>query len=153
MRLAPCVTNMWQIVLRWYHAALCKAVWPLKYKQRLITVNLGQKKLIICFSGTARVTFNPPHQKFLLHFQYSHWKIVYTSLIVSLGRQSFAAILFVDWVVHILKVENFSGNYSDTSFFSISFKKNKNKKPPARIIFKKKVPEKHIINFFWPYLV
>ena len=28
---------------------------------------LGHKKLIICFSGTARVTFNPPHQKFLLH--------------------------------------------------------------------------------------
>ena len=28
---------------------------------------LGQKKLIICFSGTARVTLNPPHQKFLLH--------------------------------------------------------------------------------------
>ena len=36
------------------------------------TQQLGQKKLIICFSGTARVTFNPPHQKFLLHFQYSH---------------------------------------------------------------------------------
>ena len=96
---------------------------------------LGQKKLIICFSGTARVTFNPPHQKFLLHFQYSHLKIVYTSTIVSLGRPSFAAILFVDWLVRILKVENFSGNYSDTSFFSISFKKIKNKKPPARIIF------------------
>ena len=93
----------------------------------------------------------PPHQKFLLHLQYSHLKIVYTSRIVSLGRPSFAAILFVDWLVRILKVENFSGNYSDTSFFSISFKKNKNKKPPARIIFKKKVPEKHIINFFWPY--
>ena len=77
----------------------------------------------------------PPHQKFLLHFQYSHLKIIYTSRIVSLGRPSFAAILFVDWLVRILKVENFSGNYSDTSFFSISFKKIKNKKPPARIIF------------------
>ena len=96
---------------------------------------LGQKKLIICFSGTARVTFNPPHQKFLLHFQYSHLKIVYTSQIVSLGRPSFAAILFVDWLVRILKLKNFSGNYSDTSFFSISLKKIKNNKPPARIIF------------------
>ena len=59
-----------------------------------IFLQLGQKKLIICFSDTARVTFNPPpHQKFLLHFQYSHLKIVYTSRIVSLGRPSFAAIL------------------------------------------------------------
>ena len=58
--------------------------------------------------------------------------------IVSLGwpcQPSFAAILFVDWLVRILKVENFSGNYSDTLFCSISFNKNKNKKPPAHIIF------------------
>ena len=27
---------------------------------------LGQKKLIICFSGTARVTFNPPAQKIFI---------------------------------------------------------------------------------------
>ena len=43
-----------------------------------------------------------------------------------LGRPSFAAILFADWLVRILKVENFSGNYSDTSICSISFKKIKN---------------------------
>ena len=31
------------------------------------------KKIIICFSGTARASpSTPPHQKFLLHFQYSH---------------------------------------------------------------------------------
>ena len=27
-------------------------------------LKLGHRKLIICFSGTARVTFNPLHQKF-----------------------------------------------------------------------------------------
>ena len=77
----------------------------------------------------------PPASKIFLHFQFLHWKIVYTSRIVSLGHLSFAVILFVDWLVRILKVENFSGNYSDTSFYGISFKKMKNKKPPARIIF------------------
>ena len=34
-------------------------------------------------------------------------KNVNTSLIVRLGRPSFAAILFVDWLVRILKVESF----------------------------------------------
>ena len=106
-----------------------------KYKKLRIKNIIRPKKIIICFSGTARVTFNPPNQKFLLHSQYSYLKIVYTSRIVSLGRPSFAAILFVDWLVRILKVENFSGNYSDTSFYSISFNKIKNKKPPACIIF------------------
>ena len=99
----------------------------------LVIILIRPKKLIICFSGTVRVTFKPPHQKFLLHFQYSHWKIVCTSRIVSLGRPSFAAILFVDWLVCILKVKIFSGNYSDTSFYIISFEKIKNKKPPARL--------------------
>ena len=28
------------------------------------------KKLVICFSGTAGVTFNPQHQKFLMQFQF-----------------------------------------------------------------------------------
>ena len=97
-------------------------------------LRLGQKKLYVSQAPPASPS-TPPHQNFLLHFQYSHLKIVYTSRIVSLGRPSIAAILFVDWLVRILKVENFSGNYSDTSFFSISFKKIKNKKPPARIIF------------------
>ena len=33
------------------------------------------KKLITCFSGTARITFNPSlDQKFLFHFKYSHEK-------------------------------------------------------------------------------
>ena len=31
-------------------------------------INLGQKKLIICFSGTARVTFNPPASKIFIAF-------------------------------------------------------------------------------------
>ena len=31
-----------------------------------------------------------------------------------------AAIWFVDWLVHILKVENFSGNYSDTRFIAVN---------------------------------
>ena len=31
-------------------------------------LELGEKKLIICFSGTARVTFNPPHQKIFIAF-------------------------------------------------------------------------------------
>ena len=30
---------------------------------------LGHKKLIICFSGTARVTFNPPASKIFIAFQ------------------------------------------------------------------------------------
>ena len=30
--------------------------------------NLGQKKLIICFSGTARVTFNPPASTIFITF-------------------------------------------------------------------------------------
>ena len=30
---------------------------------------LGQKKLMICFSGTARVTFNPPASKIFIAFQ------------------------------------------------------------------------------------
>ena len=98
-----------------------------------IYISLGQKKLIICFSGTARVTFNPLASKIFIAFPVFTFKNCLR--IVSLGRPSFAAILFVDWLVRILKVENFSGNHSDTSFFSISFKKNKNKKPPARIIF------------------
>ena len=51
--------------------------------------------------------------------------MVYTSQIVSLGRPSFAAILFVDWLVRKLKVKNFSGNSSDTSLYSISYKKIK----------------------------
>ena len=42
------------------------------FKIYLIYYSLGQKKLIICFSDTARVTFNPRQQKFLLHFQYSY---------------------------------------------------------------------------------
>ena len=43
---------------------------------------------------------------------------------------------FVGWLLRILKIENVSGNYSDTSFYSVSFKK-----------INKKRPEKH----FWPY--
>ena len=29
-----------------------------------LLIALGQKTLMICFSGTARVTFNPPHKIF-----------------------------------------------------------------------------------------
>ena len=32
-------------------------------KENIHCNHLGHKKLIICFSGTARVTFNPPHIK------------------------------------------------------------------------------------------
>ena len=67
----------------------------------------------------------PPHQNLM----------VYTSQIISLGGPSFAAILFFDWLVHILKVRNFSGNYLETSFYGISFKKIKNKKLLSCIIF------------------
>ena len=80
----------------------------------------GQKKVNYLFLRYRQHHLQPPpHQKFLLHFQYSHRKIVYTSLIVRLGQPSFAAILFVDWLVRILKVDIFSGNYSDTLFYSI----------------------------------
>ena len=62
---------------------------------------------------------------------------------VSLGRPSFAAILFVEWLVRILKVKNFSGNYSVMYRF-IAF----HSKSSPTSFSKKKVPEKHIINFF-----
>ena len=108
---------------------------PLGCQIGLVTLFLNEhskaKKIIICFSGTTRVTFIPPHQTFLLHFKYSHLKIVYTSRIVSLGRPSFAAILFVDSLVRILKVESFSRNFSDTLFYSISINKIKKSHPPA----------------------
>ena len=62
----------------------------------------------------------PPASKIFIAF--SVFTLKNTSQIVSLGRPSFASILF-DWLVRILKVENISGNYSDTSFYSISLKK------------------------------
>ena len=96
---------------------------------------LRPKKINYMFLRHRPRHFQPPASKIFIACSVFTLKIVYTSRIVSLGRPSFAAILFVDWLVRILKVKNFSGNYSDTSFFSISFKKNKNKKPPARIIF------------------
>ena len=65
------------------------------------------KKLTICFSGTARVTSTPPALKIFIAFPVF-------------------SILFVDWLVRILKVENFAGNYSDTLIFGISFQKIKN---------------------------
>ena len=52
--------------------------------------------------------------------------------------------------MHILKVETFSGNYSDTSFYSISFNKIKNKKPPAASFSKKKCLRNILLIFFWP---
>ena len=39
----------------------------------------------------------PPASKIFIAFTVFTLKIVYTSLTVSLGRLSFAAILFVDW--------------------------------------------------------
>ena len=35
----------------------------------IIGFALGHEKLIICFSGTARVTFNPPASKIFIAFQ------------------------------------------------------------------------------------
>ena len=105
--------------------------------------NLRPNKINCMFLRHRPCHFQPPASKILLHFQYSHFKIVYTSRIVSLGRPSFATILFVDWLVRILEVENFSGNYS---FFSILFQKNKNKKlPPAS--FSKKSARETLIFF------
>ena len=93
------------------------------------------KKLIICFSGTARITFNPPASKIFIAFPVFILKNRLYIANCQFRSAVICAILFVDWLVRILKVENFSGNYSDTSFYSISFNKIKNKKPPARIIF------------------
>ena len=79
-------------------------------------VMVRPKKLFICSSGTLNP---PPHHKFVLYLQcIDTEKIVYTSQIFSLGHPSFAAILFVNWLARIIKVGNFSGNYSATSFYS-----------------------------------
>ena len=107
---------------------------------------LRQKK-INYVSQAPPASPSTPRIKNFIAFPVFRLKIVYTSRIVSLGWPSFAAILFVDWLACILKVENFSGNYSDTSFYSISFNKIKNKRCPLHH-FLKKMPEKHIINFF-----
>ena len=64
-----------------------------------------------------------------------------------LGRPSLAAILFVDWLVGIVKVENFVGNDSDTLFYSISFKKYKKGRPPAS--FSKKKCLRNILLIFF----
>ena len=37
-------------------------------KSYILTSYIIRPKKIICFSDTARVTFKPPHQNFLLHF-------------------------------------------------------------------------------------
>ena len=108
---------------------------------------LRPKKIIICFSGTARVTFNPPASKIFI--VYSVFALKNRLYIVSLGWLSFSTILFVDWLVRILKVENFSGNYSDTSFYSISFKKIKAARPHH---FQKKCLNNILLIFFLPKL-
>ena len=62
-------------------------------------------------------------EKSSIHCELSVWSAV------------ICAILFVDWLVRIPRVKKFSGNYSDTSFYSILFNKIKNKKLPASILF------------------
>ena len=56
-----------------------------------IRANLGQKKLILCFSGTTHITFNPPASKFFIAFLVFFFKL-------SKHREyqfSLAAIFFV----------------------------------------------------------
>ena len=80
--------------------------------------------MIICFSGNARVTFNTPASKIFIAFPVFTLK---NPLYIENCQFRSAVICchFVDWLVCILKVEIFSGNYSDTSYYSISFNKIK----------------------------
>ena len=69
----------------------------------------------LCFSGTARITFNPPHEKF---YSFSSIHIEKSSI-----HRKISPILFVfGWLVDNQLVAahskscTFSRNYSDTSF-------------------------------------
>ena len=123
--------------------------------------HLGQKKLNISFSGTSLITFNSPHQKFLFTFQdedipdYNHFgaqnvvfvcdflllSLFYMITVLHMHFQHFMKSFLILNAWYVLKFLLY------TNIFSI---KNKNKKPPSLIIFRKKVPEKLIINFSWP---
>ena len=61
----------------------------------------------------------PPALKFFIAFPLFILKNHLYIAICQLRSAVICAILFVDWLVRILKVENFSGNYSDTSFITI----------------------------------
>ena len=105
----------------------------------LFLFNLRPKKLNYMFLRHRPIHLQPPAPKIFISFPVFILKnrlyIGNCQFRWAVICRHFATILFVDWLVRILKVEIFSGNYSDTSFYSISFNKIKNKKPPARIIF------------------
>ena len=73
------------------------------------------KKLIVCFPGTARFTYEPPHQKIFIVFPVITLKNL-LHIVNCKFREAVIcrqpATLFVDWLVRILKVEHISGNYS-----------------------------------------
>ena len=123
---------------------------------------LGHKKLIICISGTARVTFNPPASKIFIAFQLSKCEksSTHRELSVQSGRHLPCLLVsMVGWLSEfwctcsrdsapLIKSRKF---FYGTSFLLAKGKKIKIKRrPPA--FFLKKVPEKHIIKFLWPYV-
>ena len=97
---------------------------------------LRPKKLIICFSGTARITLNPPHQKQVSKCEKSSTH----ELSVQSGRH-FPCLLvnMVGWLVEFwctrARDSAFLRNIVGTSFLFEKGKKNKNKKSPSRIFF------------------
>ena len=106
------------------------------------------KKLIICFSGTARVTFNPPASKIFIAFSVFTLK---NRLYIGNCQFRSAVICrhFVCWLAGAhTKSRKFSGNYSDTSFFSISLKKIKIKSRPPASFSKKKCLRNILLIFF-----
>ena len=89
----------------------------------------------------------PPHKNFhCISSIHTEKSSIHCELSV-LIRPSFAAILFVDWLVCILKVEIFSRNYTDTSFYSISFRKQKIKSRPPASFSKKKCLRNILLTF------
>ena len=112
---------------------------------------LGHKKLIICFLGTARVTFNPRIKNFYsVPTSKCEKSSTHCELSVQSGRHLPCFLLSIVGLLlnsgtpalviwhHLLKVGNFYGTSSEHCFYSQKVKKIKIKsRPPASFSEKK----------------
>ena len=78
-----------------------------KYSMYTENAIVRPKKLIKCFSGTVCVTFNSPASKIFIAFSVFAFKNRLYIANCQFRSAAFAAVLFADWLVRILKVKIF----------------------------------------------
>ena len=112
------------------------------YYVTVTVIHIKAKKLIICFSGTARVAFNPCLKNFycISSICMKNLSICFQNCQFKMATCCHHFILIgwlisgATWLVHILKVRNVGKVVGSIVFISKGISKNKNKNLPSCFI-------------------